>query len=88
MIFLLLRFSSTFLSSMAEEAESSLEKFKSEGHSAFVLGYTGEVGRQLVEELNRLKLFKRVVLIGRRNIPLSVGSEFVSHILGRSLMIG
>jgi len=67
--------------SMAEEAETNFEKFKSEGHSAFVLGYTGEVGQQLVEELNRLKLFKRVILIGRRTVPLSVGPEFEQRVV-------
>ncbi|XP_059150878.1 oxidoreductase HTATIP2-like isoform X2 [Physella acuta] len=66
---------------MAAEAQTSLEKFKAEGHSAFVLGYTGEVGRALVEELNRLKVFKRVVLIGRRQIPLDLGPEFEQKVV-------
>ncbi|XP_013065725.1 oxidoreductase HTATIP2-like isoform X2 [Biomphalaria glabrata] len=66
---------------MAEEALTSHEKFKSEGHTAFVLGYTGEVGKVLVEELNDLKLFKKVVLIGRRQIPLNLGPEFEQKVI-------
>lgn len=55
-----------------------MERFRSLGRSAFVLGYTGEVGKVLVDELNKSKIFKRVVLIGRREVPLSIGPEFVS----------
>ena len=63
---------------MAEEAPVNADDMKAVGRSAFVLGYTGEVGKALVEELNRQKIYKRVVLIGRRTVPLSVGPEFVS----------
>lgn len=66
---------------MAEEALSNSDKFKSEGHSAFVLGYTGEVGKVLVDELNKLKIFKRVVLIGRRHVTLNVGPEFEQKVV-------
>lgn len=64
---------------MGEQAMRSFDKYRSEGHSAFVLGYTGEVGKALVESLNKLQLFKKVVLIGRRETSLPVGSEFVSY---------
>lgn len=67
--------------SMGDQAMSTLGRYKSEEHSAFVLGFTGEVGRALIDELNKLKLFKRVVLIGRREIPLSVGPEFEQKIV-------
>lgn len=70
---------------MAEEALTNMERFKSEGQSAFVIGYTGEVGKVLVNELNNLKIFKRVVLIGRREVPLNVGPEFVRIVLSYSV---
>ncbi|KIH45435.1 hypothetical protein ANCDUO_24524, partial [Ancylostoma duodenale] len=38
--------------------------------SAFVLGATGAVGSQLVEALVKSKQFKRIVIVGRRKIPL------------------
>ena len=36
--------------------------------SAFVLGYTGEVGKEVVKELAAQNSFSRVVLIGRRQV--------------------
>lgn len=36
--------------------------------SAFVLGYTGEVGKEVVKELAARNAFSRVVLIGRRQV--------------------
>ena len=58
--------------------DHNINRLKSEGKSAFVLGYTGEVGKALVQELSRLCVFKRVVLVGRRQVDLDVGPEFVS----------
>ncbi|CAG5120154.1 unnamed protein product [Candidula unifasciata] len=66
---------------MAHEAPENVERFKSEGHSAFVLGHTGELGKVLVDELNKLKIFKKVVLVGRREIPLDVGPEFEQKVV-------
>lgn len=47
---------------------------------AFVIGYTGETGKSLIQELNRTKLFKKIVLIGRREVQhdKNLGPEFVS----------
>ena len=35
---------------------------------AFVLGYTGETGKQIVKLLLENKIFKQLVLIGRRKV--------------------
>ena len=68
---------------MATEREQNLEKFKREDHAAFVIGYTGETGKELVKELDLTKAFKRVVLIGRRetNITDKLGEGFVSQFI-------
>lgn len=36
--------------------------------SAFVVGYTGATGKELVKELAKSKRFERVTLIGRRKV--------------------
>lgn len=56
-----------------------MEHLRSLGHSAFVLGYSGVAGSALVKELNKANIFKKVVLIGRRVLPLDVGPEFVRN---------
>ncbi|BFZ04206.1 hypothetical protein BsWGS_07245 [Bradybaena similaris] len=66
---------------MSKEVKENMEHFKSLGRSAFVIGYTGAVGKALVQELNKAKIFKRVVLIGRRNVSLDVGPEFEQKIV-------
>ena len=56
---------------------------------AFVLGYTGETGKSLVKELSRRALFKRVVLMGRREVKLdkNLGPEFVSMTFSKRLIL-
>lgn len=66
---------------MAADAERNMERFKSENHSAFVVGYTGEIGKALVKDLNKLKIFKKVVLLGRREVPLEVGPEMEQKVV-------
>ena len=65
---------------MAEGRDNSLETFREAGRTAFVLGYTGETGKRIVQELAKDKLFKKVTLIGRREVelPADIGPEFVS----------
>ncbi|CAG5127245.1 unnamed protein product [Candidula unifasciata] len=58
-----------------------MERFRALGRSAFVLGYTGLAGKALVKELNKAKIFTKVVLIGRREIPLDVGPEFKQKVV-------
>ena len=60
--------------------EEDLEKFRKECHVAFVVGYTGETGKELVKALSATKPFTRVVLIGRRKTSVTdkLGEGFVS----------
>lgn len=64
---------------MAEGSDDKINTFREAGSTAFVLGYTGETGKRLIKELAKEKLFKKVVLIGRREVELSsdFGPEFV-----------
>uniref|UniRef100_A0A914CLW1 Protein HTATIP2 n=1 Tax=Acrobeloides nanus TaxID=290746 RepID=A0A914CLW1_9BILA len=41
--------------------------------TAFIVGYTGEVGKQLTKELLQKKIFGKVVLVGRRKVDLDEG---------------
>ncbi|BFZ04201.1 hypothetical protein BsWGS_07240 [Bradybaena similaris] len=61
--------------------KAEMERFRALGHSAFVLGYSGVSGKALVMELNKAKIFKKVVLIGRREIQLDVGPEFEQKVV-------
>ena len=65
---------------MAAQRQSDIERFRGENHTAFVVGYTGETGKEIVKEMARTKAFKKVFLLGRRTIDLGpdVGPEFVS----------
>lgn len=42
---------------------------------AFILGYTGETGKALVNVLAHDTYFSRVVLIGRRNVELGLSEN-------------
>ena len=53
---------------MAELVEEHRTSFSAMNKTAFVLGYTGETGKALVQELVTSKVFSRVVLIGRREV--------------------
>ncbi|XP_013396045.1 oxidoreductase HTATIP2 [Lingula anatina] len=57
---------------MAEGSESNpdsrIEEYKKMNKSAFILGYTGEVGKVLLEEVLKGGTFSRVVAIGRRKV--------------------
>ncbi|ELU12853.1 hypothetical protein CAPTEDRAFT_91899 [Capitella teleta] len=44
------------------------EEFKAKNQSAFVVGYTGETGKALVEEMISSNVFSKIVLIGRRKV--------------------
>jgi len=51
---------------MSGEYEAKKEKFREPAKMAFVLGGTGEVGKEVVKALLRERLFSKVVLFGRR----------------------
>ena len=53
---------------MASQLETLLQAFREQNKTAFVLGYTGEVGKEVVKALLAKRLFKRLVLIGRRTV--------------------
>ena len=53
---------------MATSAADNRASFQSADHTAFVVGYTGEIGKELVKELLTSNVFKHVVLIGRREV--------------------
>jgi oxidoreductase len=57
------------------------EKVRQESHVAFIVGYTGETGKELVKALSLTKSFSRVLLIGRRktNFVGKFGDKFVSE---------
>lgn len=44
----------------------NLTKFNTK--CAFVVGYTGEVGKELVRKLLEKRIFKKLILIGRRQV--------------------
>lgn len=69
---------------MAEDGNLNSEKaFREQNKTAFVLGYTGEVGKELVKALARHKIFSQVVLIGRRKVEYDDETlkTLVSHFL-------
>lgn len=53
---------------MSENIEEMRRAFRDKNQTAFVLGYTGEVGKELVKELAHSNIFSKVTLIGRRQI--------------------
>lgn len=53
--------------------------------SAFVVGYTGATGKELVKELAKSNRFERVVLIGRRKVEYE--SEALQKFVSRFTMM-
>ena len=51
---------------MADNMEGLWQSFRSQNKTAFVVGYTGEVGKELVKALVTSNIFAKVTLIGRR----------------------
>lgn len=59
-------------------------KAELESKMAFVVGYTGETGKTLVKELLQRKVFKKLILIGRRQVKLDgdLYKDTVSPLVG------
>ncbi|XP_022094045.1 oxidoreductase HTATIP2-like isoform X2 [Acanthaster planci] len=53
---------------MASNIDEKMDAFREKNQTAFVVGYTGEVGKEVVKELARTKIFSNVFLIGRREV--------------------
>jgi len=53
---------------MAGDYEKLVQEYQQKNKTAFVLGYTGAVGKELVKALLESHIFARVVLIGRRTV--------------------
>ena len=51
---------------MTDQMEGVRQVFRSQNKTALVLGYTGEVGKELVRALVTSNIFAKVVLVGRR----------------------
>ncbi len=56
------------LDSMASNVEDKMRLFKEKNLTAFIVGHTGEVGKEVVKELARSKIFSKVFLVGRREV--------------------
>jgi len=53
---------------MAGDNEKLVQEYQQMSKRAFVLGYTGEIGKELVRVLLSSQIFAKVVLIGRRTV--------------------
>jgi len=67
---------------MAEEFEAKKEQFRGSAKMAFVLGATGEIGKELVKALMKERLFSKVVLFGRRQVTYE--DELYKDVVRRS----
>ena len=52
----------------AGDHEKLVQEYQQKNKTAFVIGYTGEVGKELVKDLLSSHIFAKVVLIGRRTV--------------------
>ena len=53
---------------MAGDSDKLVQEYQQLNKTAFVLGYTGAIGQELVKELLGSRIFSKVVLIGRRTV--------------------
>ncbi|XP_053155975.1 oxidoreductase HTATIP2-like [Hemicordylus capensis] len=53
-----------------EELKGLRERFREKNQTCFILGASGETGKELLAEVLRQQLFSRVTLIGRRKLNL------------------
>ncbi|XP_042310013.1 oxidoreductase HTATIP2-like isoform X2 [Sceloporus undulatus] len=61
----------------ADELKSLRENFQKKNQTCFILGASGETGKELLAEILRQQLFSRVTLIGRRKLELE-GQQYAN----------
>ncbi|KAL8164152.1 UNVERIFIED_CONTAM: Oxidoreductase htatip2 [Gekko kuhli] len=61
-----------------EELKNLRESFRAKKQTCFILGASGETGKELLAKILRQKLFSRVTLIGRRKLDLD--GSFYSNV--------
>ncbi|XP_069133882.1 oxidoreductase HTATIP2-like [Argopecten irradians] len=73
---------------MSEEFQDKAKQYREMGKTAFIIGYTGECGKELVKALSKNRIFNKVVLIGRRKVDLTPdpGPEFVRDFVYRKVI--
>ncbi|XP_053304635.1 oxidoreductase HTATIP2 [Spea bombifrons] len=54
---------------MAKDIQAQDEAFRSMNRTCFILGATGETGKELLKEIVGRRLFSKVTVIGRRKLP-------------------
>ena len=76
---------------MSGDNEKLVQEYQQMNKTAFVLGYTGEVGKALVQALLSSRVFAKVVLIGRRTVTYEdelykdVVSSLISVLKGQNI---
>ena len=69
----------------AGDNEKLLEEYRKMNKSAFVLGYTGAVGKEVVKALLSSRVFTRLTLIGRRTVTYE--DEMYKDVVSRSVAV-
>ena len=60
----------------SSDLDDAKRRYRDKQLSAFIIGHTGAIGKMLVEKLVSECIFKRIVLIGRREIAIKEGDEY------------
>lgn len=60
---------------MAQDIKTLEEKFRQQNKSCFILGASGETGKQLLQNLLERNIFSKITLIGRRKLTFE-GKEY------------
>jgi len=53
---------------MADDYDKLIQEYQQMNKRAFVLGYTGVIGKELVKTILSSHIFSKIVLIGRRTV--------------------
>lgn len=63
-----------------DELQKLQERFREKNSTCFILGASGETGKQLLAEILQQQLFSRVTLIGRRKLNLE--GQLYTNVVG------